>query len=184
MTQGSTLTIHKSKKNLVNPIIVVSVIIALLISFLSYKLFINFEKKKGEEEFSRYVVTINSKMVELAINSENIVDEINKAWRDAVFSENKTDFNVAIMEVISKRRLDIISLHTLSTDIEMKLKSMSAPAGKEREFQRLKELYLLFNKYADMAISPSGSLQTYSEQNSRLVTEIKSAIKEMEMMKH
>ena len=78
MTQGSTLTIHKSKKNLVNPIIVVSVIIALLISFLSYKLFINFEKKKGEEEFSRYVVTINSKMVELAINSENIVDEINK----------------------------------------------------------------------------------------------------------
>ena len=60
---------------------------------------------------------------------------------------------------------------------------MNPPEGKDREFQRLKELYLLFDRYADMAVSPTGSLQTYSEQNGKLTVEIKSAIKELELMK-
>ena len=174
----------KPKKKLVNPIIVVSVILALAISFICYKFYLSIEKRNADKAFSALIVSISGKMIKLAIDSENVVDEINKAWREAIFSEHREhDFNDAIKEIRLKRADDITSIKNLSNDISEEIKKMVPPGGKEKDFQRLKELYLLFNKYADMAISPSGSLQTYSQQNNQLSTEIKSAIKELEMMK-
>jgi len=82
-----------------------------------------------------------------------------------------------------KRSSEISSIKELSESIAIDIKKMNPPEGKEKDFQRLKELYLLFNKFADMAVSPSGSFQTYSQQNSALTVEIKSAIRELELMK-
>jgi len=195
-------TIQKPKKKLVNPIIVVSVIIALVISFIGYKLYSNIEKRnadiekrnaeiakeeqklQADREFSALVLAISGKMIELAIDSETVVDEINRAWREAIFSKDgKRDFNDAIMEVKRIRAYDISSIKSLKNEIAEEIKKMTPPVGKEKDYQRLKELYLLFNKYADMAVTPSGSLQAYSQQNSELTVEIKSAVKELEMMR-
>jgi predicted GIY-YIG superfamily endonuclease/DNA-directed RNA polymerase subunit RPC12/RpoP len=188
-------TIQKPKKKLVNPIIVVSVIIALVISFIGYKFYSNIEKRNAEiakeeqklqadREFSALVLAISGKMIELAIDSETVVDEINRAWREAIFSKDgKRDFNDAIMEVKRIRAYDISSIKSLKNEIAEEIKKMTPPVGKEKDYQRLKELYLLFNKYADMAVTPSGSLQAYSQQNSELTVEIKSAVKELEMMR-
>ncbi|MCD6359712.1 MAG: hypothetical protein J7M38_02535 [Armatimonadetes bacterium] len=154
------------------------------ISFVGYKIYLHLESINAEREFSNFVGTISGKMIKLAIASEDVVDEINRSWRDAIFSDyNKRDFNIAIMEVRLKRANDISSIEKLSEEIAESIKNMNPPAGKENEYKRLKELYLLFNKFADMAVSPSGSLQTYSRQNSELSVEIKSAVKELEMMK-
>ena len=183
-TDEVKLPLHDQQrmKKLISPIIVVSVILALAISFIGYKFYLNIEKRNAEREFSALVVSISGKLIKLAIDSEDVVDEINKAWREAIFSKPR-DFNEAIMEIRLKRAADISAISKLSTNISDEIKKMTPPNGKEKDFQRLKELYLLFNKYADMAASPSGSLQSYSQQNSQLATEIKSAIKELEMMK-
>ena len=172
------------KNKLVNPIIIVSVIVALAISFVGYKIYLNIESQYAEREFSTFVGTIYGKMIKLAIDSEIVVDEINRAWREAIFSDyNKRDFNVAIMEVRIMRANDISSIEKLSEEIAENIKKMNPPVDKENDYKRLKELYLLFNKYAYMAVAPSGSLQTYSQQNSELSVEIKSAVKELEMMR-
>jgi predicted nucleic acid-binding Zn-ribbon protein len=173
---------HKSK--LVNPVIVASVIVALVISFVGYKIYLKIEARNAEKEFSTFMGTVSSKMIKLAIDSESVVDEINRAWRDAIFSDDdKRDFNVAIREVRIKRTDTISSIEKLSEEIAKNFKKMNPPTTMESDYERLKELYLLFNKYANMAVAPSGSLQTYSRQNSELSVEIKSAIKELEMMK-
>jgi hypothetical protein len=176
--------IQKSGKKLVNPIIVVSVVVALAISFVGYKFYQNIERRTANIEFSALVRAESGKMIKLAIISEDVVAEINKAWREAIFSEyRKRDFNYAIMEVREKRAADILSIESLSKEIGEDIKKMNPPEGKEKDCQRLKEIYLLFNKYADMAVTPSGSLQTYSQQNSEITVKIKSAIKELEMMR-
>jgi predicted nucleic acid-binding Zn-ribbon protein len=176
--------IQKPVKKLVNPIIVVSVVIALAISFFGYKFYLNIEKRNSNRHFSSRVGAISGRMINLAINSETVVDEINRAWREAIFSKyEKRDFNDAIMEVRLKRADDIASIERLSEEIAENIKKITPPVGKEKDYQRLKELYLLFNKYANMAVTPSGSLQTYSQQNSELTVEIKSAVKELEMMR-
>lgn len=172
------------KNKLVNPIIVVSVIVALAISFVGYKIYLNLESRYAEREFSTFVETISGRMIKLAIDSEDVVDEINRAWREAIFSDyNKRDFNVAIIEVRIKRANDISSIKKLSEEIAENIKKMNPPVGKENDYKRLKELYLLINKYANMAVAPSGSLQTYSQQNTELSVEIKSAFKELEIMR-
>ncbi|MDI6763883.1 MAG: hypothetical protein QME83_12750 [Thermodesulfobacteriota bacterium] len=113
-----------------------------------------------------------------------MVDEINRAWREAIFSKyEKRNFNDAIREVQLNRADDIASIKRLSEEIAENIKKITPPVGKEKDYQRLKELYLLFNKYANMAVTPSGSLETYSQQNSELTVEIKSAVKELEMMR-
>ena len=123
---ASQQTAQKSAKRYVNPVIVVSVIIALAISFIGYKFYLNIEKRKAEvarekqklqaeiakekqklqadREFSALVVAISGKMIKLAIDSENVVDEINRAWHEAIFSKyKKRDFNDAIIEVHRER---------------------------------------------------------------------------------
>lgn len=157
---------------------------ALVISFVVYKIYLKIEARNAEREFSTFIGTVSGKMIKLAIDSESVVDEINTAWRDAIFSDyNKRDFNVAIMEVRIKRTDTISSIKKLSEEIAKIINKMNPPTPMESNYKRLKELYLLFNKYANMAVAPSGSLQTYSRQNSELSVEIKSAIKELEMMK-
>jgi hypothetical protein len=171
-------------KRYVNPIIVISVIVALGISFLGYKFYQKVEKQNASREFSALVESVSGKLIKLASNSEGVVNEIKKDWYEAIFSEDKKgDFNLAIMAVHIRRADDISSLRDLSNEISLNIKKMNPPIGKEKDYQRLKEIYLLFNKYADMAISPTGSFQSYSQQDTRLGVEIKSAIKELELMK-
>lgn len=177
-------TSQQRHQKLVNPVIVVSIIVALVISFIGYNIYIKIEADKAEIEFSNFVTSVSGKMIKLAISSESVVDEINREWRDAIFSDyNKRDFNVAIMEVRRRRKYTISSIQKLSKDIAESIKKITPPAIMESEYRRLKELYLVFNKYANMAVDPSGSLRSYSRQNSELSSEIKSAIKELEMMK-
>lgn len=182
--ENDTTRQQRHKNKLVNPVIVASVIVALVISFVVYKIYLKIEARNAEREFSTFIGTVSGKMIKLAIDSESVVDEINTAWRDAIFSDyNKRDFNVAIMEVRIKRTDTISSIKKLSEEIAKIINKMNPPTPMESNYKRLKELYLLFNKYANMAVAPSGSLQTYSRQNSELSVEIKSAIKELEMMK-
>lgn len=96
---------------------------------------------------------------------------------------DKRDFNEAIHSTRMIREKEIESIEKMTTELGQEIRTITPPEGKEKDYQRVKEIYLLFNKYAEMAISPSGSLQTYSEQNNTLTVEIKSAIKELELMK-
>lgn len=171
-------------KRYVNPIIVVSIVVALGISFLGFKFYQDLQRRNANREFSALVGEVSGKLIDVGSRSEVIVDKINREWRDAIFSDShKRDFNTAILEVRMESAKDITVIQDMSKSIGTDIKNMNPPEGKERDFQRLKDLYLLFDKYADMAASPTGSLQTYSQQNSQLTVEIKSAIKELELMK-
>jgi len=175
---------YKKHRRLINPVIVSSIIVAFVISFIGYKTYLKIDADTAQAEFSTFIKSVSIKMITLAIDSESVVDEINREWREAIYSDyNKRDFNEAIIEVRTKRFNTISSIKKLSEDIAQSIKNITPPPIMESDYKRLKELYLLFNKYADMAISPSGSLQTYSSQNNELSVEIKSAIKELEMMK-
>jgi len=81
-------------KRYVNPIIVVSVVVALGISFLGFKFCQNMERRNASREFSSLVGAVSGDLITLALRSEDVVNDINKEWRDAIFSEyKKRDFN-------------------------------------------------------------------------------------------
>jgi hypothetical protein len=164
--------------------LLIRIVVALAVAAVVFWVFSNLAKRRAEGKFRSSVESVATELIELAVKTEPVVDEINAAWRDAIFSDyNKRDFNEAILEVHHSRRRDISSIEERSADISQKIKAIVPPEGKEHDYERLKEIYLLFDKYSNMAIAPSGSLQTYSEQNNELSVEIRSAIRELEMMK-
>jgi hypothetical protein len=177
-------TLHSSSiksRKLINPAIVVSVVLALVISFAVFTVFRSFQVKKANREFAEMVGSVSTDLVGLAIESESLITEIKETWRRAIF-EKPTDFNIALAELMETRQRKITDIRQTTENIAGRLKGMTPPSGKERDFQRLKELYLLFYKYAEMAHSPSGNFQTYSQKTQELNIEIKSAIREMDMV--
>jgi hypothetical protein len=141
------------------------------------------EAKKVEQEYLDSFNFVSKNLIPLAANTETVVDQIQREWHDSIFKKHKKrDFNIAIKEVYIKNQKNVKHIKELSTSIAFHLKIMVPPNGKENEYNRLKEIYLIFNKFANMAISPSGSLREYSRIQNELKVEIKSVIKEIEMM--
>jgi hypothetical protein len=67
--------------------------------------------------------------------------------------------------------------------IAEKIKELNDPPEKyKKSFDIAFELYSLYEKYTDMAISPSGSLVSYSQQGRELSSEIISKYKQFEVM--
>jgi len=182
--------LRSTKTPLVNKILVYSIVVALAISFCGYLVYnkiqegIGSERRKAEAlEYGNFVSGITGKLVKMASLSEIVVDDINKEWRDAIFSGNKKkDFNEAIMEVSRKRADEIQVIEKCVMEIKLMITEFELPDSKSDEGKRIREIYLTFVKYADMATDPSGSLQTYSERNSQLTMEVASLARELELM--
>ncbi len=169
-------------KQLASPILVLSFVIAIVLSFGGYKIYQKVQIQKANADFSVMVDSVSSSMFMLAVDSEKLVDEIQKTWHSAIFSYDR-DFNVALLELRRKRQKDITDLENRTNEIASKIKKMSPPPGKEADLKRLKEIYLTINQYAEMAIYPTGTLQSYAEQNNKLNIEVRSALRELELMR-
>jgi len=69
------------------------------------------------------------------------------------------------------------------SEIKDKMKELNNPPEKyNKAFDIALELYTLYEKYTDMAISPSGSLVSYSQEAKELSSEIISKYKQFEVM--
>lgn len=193
--KGNDFSSNKGSNRNFRIIIVLSVTIILTISSI---VFFNYYKKEAMNKgFGQSVERVSNQLTLLAVTTEDIVNLIAKSWRDAIYKQGdyldyyadynddwEIDFNDAIYRIRTHDKLDDIKfIELLLNDLGQEIKKLVVPTGKERDSERLKEIYLLFSKYADMAISPSGSLQTYSQHSSDLKVEIKSAMLELELMK-
>lgn len=196
----SSLVSNKNKKN--NITIVLAVLFTVIIVISSIGLFkynrnkekqrivelqkIEEQKLKNEQEKQEYLqsfFSITNDFLSLVSNSEAIIGEIQKEWYDAIFDKNKKrNINVAIKEAYLKRKTEVDNVKYLTKSVENDLKNLVPPSGKDGEYNRLKEIYLIINRYANMAVYPSGSFQDYSKQHGELAIEIKSVFKEIEMM--
>jgi hypothetical protein len=170
------------RKQHISPILVMSVVVTLALSFMGYNFYQKLQIEKANTDFSTMVGSVSSSMLMLATDSEKLVDEIQETWHAAIFKYDR-NFNVALSELRSKRQKEISDLQNSTNEIFTKIKKMKPPNGKEAEFKRLKEIYLVINQYAEMAIKPTGSLNAYVEQNSKLNIEVRSALRELELMR-
>lgn len=173
---------EKNRKTLVNPMLVMSVVAALVLSFAGYSLFQRIQTQKANKEFSIMVDSVSLSLLMLAADAEKLVNEIQGTWHDAIFNQRR-DFNAALAGLRERRSNEIQDLKYKTAEIANKLKRMNPPSAKEADYKRLKELYLTINQYAEMALYPTGTLQSYAEQNNKLNIEVRSAIRELELMR-
>lgn len=169
-------------KTLINPMLVISVVAALVLSFAGYNLFQRIQTQRANKEFSIMVDSVSLSLIMLAADAEKLVNEIQGTWHDAIFNQRR-NFNSALAGLREQRSNEIQDLKYKTAEIASKLKRMNPPSAKEADYKRLKELYLTINQYAEMALYPTGSLQSYAEQNNKLNIQVRSAIRELELMR-
>jgi hypothetical protein len=167
------------KSNILILFLIFVVVVGLAVSFAGYNYFIKIENERSEKEFSEFVVSVAKDMIKLANESEKITDVVIEVWEKAI--EGNRDFNIAIKEAMRINSVGIESIELLSKDISDKIKKMKPPKSKEADYQQIKRIDLVFNKYANMVISPSGSLMSYKTLKNELTIEIKSAMRELEL---
>ena len=147
------------------------------------------KSKKGESERATRVEyrtkakEISASCVVIAYQSEIVIGGISDAWKSAIFSSGKKkDFNLAIAEFMKTKEANITVINDIIKENAESIKSASVPPEFENEFSRIKEIYLLVCRYAELAVAPSGSLQTYNSSSSQLHSDIKSAIREFDLI--
>lgn len=83
--KNKPLSMEKATKRYVSPIIVVSIVLALCICFFGFQFYQKIQRENATREFSIVVSGLSGKLITLAITAEKVVDDINEAWRDAIF---------------------------------------------------------------------------------------------------
>lgn len=74
-------------------------------------------------------------------------------------------------------------IKSLSNDVKSKVSGLNEPPkGFEKVYEEVLDMYNLSEEYIDMALNPSGSLQSFNEDRKRLSSEIISKFKRIEVI--
>jgi hypothetical protein len=160
------------------------IIVASLILFICYRAFENIQIRSAQQEMKKAVSDIQKSLIFISVESEILTDEIQTEWKEAIFSDyKKRDFNLAILDVMLRNDKRI---QNIKIKIDEAGKAVSAALGNTSEgnnqLPRLKDIYLVIAKYGEFAISPSGTLQSYGQQKTTLLLDVKSALRELQLI--
>lgn len=145
------------------------------------------EKKQLEETkaFAEKARSISNDMVVMAATSEKVIKAISGMWKTSIYNNKpgkKLDINKIIKMTMSIYKKDIEFIKDTSRYIGLRLRGLTPPKGKESDHQKLKDLYIIFTDYADMATRPSGTFRSYTEKKNNLTAKVSTGIKELGMM--
>jgi hypothetical protein len=156
-------------------IAVLFVIIVFLIIFL---------KIKNEKTFIKKSQMAVVEMVAISALSESTTEYYAIVWRNAIVGEGTyrrsespyyqiSDFNEAISIAQNELKSSIKTLSDEKSSVETLLKELNSCPNKYKELHsKILSLYGYVSEYISLAISPSGSLQSFAEKRSELSSSI------------
>lgn len=181
----------KNKKSKLLPIVAGTVVvIAILVGTLvSHTL----EAKKAEEAKKDYIAN-TKEFLELTytagVNLEDIADTIQEYWYENIWHDKHGyDINDAILYAMVDKSEEISQAESYDEQLQSlysKIKSVSTEIAEEDadEIKELcdavKELYNVYTDFYSLATDPSGSYNSYSDDNSETTDEFLSSYRALE----
>ncbi len=174
---------RRKRKIIITAIILIALLVISSIGFLIYK-------KHQEEEYSKNMQTISYTMIEGAQDARMSAGLIENVWRNAIYQERNTetdeftmengkfvdDFDSALSNLFEDKKF-IKKLSKIEEDQEYVIdlmKKLKNPPKKYKEaYSVLKIYYDNYIKITNMALDPTGNLETFSEDLLDYETEIK-----------
>jgi len=149
--------------------VILCIAILVLGGFFYYKM--GGEVKR--EEFNRYVDSINEAselMINGAIVCETMVNGVAKIWNLAI--DAGTDFNKAIRDFYQDVEPAVKEVKSNQEKVMIAMKALqNPPAGCKNAYDTISKMYEAYNTLTNLAIDPSGSLQTYTRNKSAAISE-------------
>lgn len=186
---------QNTKKYIITVVVAIIAIIAALFIGNNVK-----QKKLAEEAaqqkaaYASNLETASFTMLMGAIEAEDAGNLIKKVWYNEIYGEydsetskytnGASDFNEALSNLFadSDFRATISSIETNQDTVASLMKKLKNPPEEyEDAYDAIKELYDAYTKLTNLATSPSGSLQTYSENFNSADTEVVNCYEAMQM---
>ncbi len=155
---------------------------------------------KEKEGFNAYIENLNLArltMIDAASDSESLLNLTAKVWYNSIYEERDEetdkftrpdgffydDFNLALTALF----MDSQTLATTSSIEENQVKVMeimkglqNPPKGLETCYQTVTELYSAYQGLTDLAINPTGSLQSFGESKNSKIDRFLELFKKLE----
>lgn len=140
------------------------------------------EKQSKADSYASYVSTLESaqsEMLDGASTAEDVAIMAVDVWHSAIWDDSRSEWDADIQQyyssdfntAIQKMYDDPVIISKLSTirssqsDVkDMMSRLQNPPEGLSEAYATTKELYGAYTKITDLALSPTGSLSTYSDE--------------------
>lgn len=131
--------------------------------------------------------------VQLSAASIALSEQVAKVWRDAIFdheysfgSKNEyiSDFNEAIVKLSNEPEVQFITnqIDSMVGVVKKQVANLSDPPNKYKEvYEEVVSISSMALEASQMATSPSGSLQTYSQNINRITSDVNSKMNTIEL---
>ena len=188
-----------TKKYIVIAIVaVIAIIAAILIGNNIKQKNLEAEAARLKEEYAANLDTASFTMLLGAIEAEEAGNLIKSVWYNAIYEERDTktdkytrpdgwwvdDFNEALSNLFSDSdfREKISSIETNQETVAQLMKDLKNPPEEfEDAYDAIKELYDAYTELTNLATSPTGSLQTFSESFNAADSETVNCYEAMQM---
>jgi uncharacterized membrane protein YvbJ len=182
-------------------LVIIGVLVGVvLIAFFGYRYYSEQKAQKlYEESFNTYVDNLNMlQLLSLAggADAESLSNLTAKVWSNAIWEERDSetdkytrpngyfveDFNAALANLYgaSSTKTTVQDLEDNQTAIQSLMKELqNPPEGLETCYNTATELYTAYKGLTDLAINPSGSLNSFSESKNSKVTDFMDAYEKL-----
>lgn len=185
----------KKKKSVIG---VIAVIIIIIATFIGYRLYSTNAAKKAYQENYEKCVTL---MLDGAGKAESSCNLIHDVWYNTIYEKDSSatdkytktagkfndDFNKSLMMLMVDDNFisDISDIESNQDTVQEIMKSMkNPPEGFEDAYDALKAFYDSYTKIINMAINPSGNLNSYTsnfnDADTQVINDYKAASLYME----
>lgn len=177
--------------------VVGAVVILIVVAFAAYT-FISMNQEK--EAFNTYVDNLNranQTMITGASDSETFLNLTARVWRDSIYEERDPetqkytmtggsfhdDFNISLGKLFADAETEatISGIQDNQELVEGIMKELqNPPEGLEKCYDTVTDLYSAYQGLTGLAINPSGSLQSFSENKNSKIDKFLELYKKLE----
>lgn len=193
----------KKKKIFITGILL---IVLLISSILGYKVYqqnqiekLNQEKEKLSQEYLSEVVSVTKSMINSAETAESVLNLTHKVWYNAIYEEYDDETNEYTRKPVVgyydfNEALSNLNKDTSFKDKKEKIKNdqtsisntmkelQNPPSEHQKIYEMTLELYSSYQKLTDLAISPTGSLSTFSQTKNNAISDLVSLYNQLQVL--
>ncbi len=183
----ATTEVTSSKSNLKGnkkKLIIVAICVIAVVLFVNY-----LNKLANVKVYAENMDTVMEEMYASAIIAEEVIDLTHKVWSNSIYEKYdpdtdaytltsggwfKDDFNDALTSMMSDMTIlgKVAKVAEAQENIMLKMKQLQNPPKEyEKIYDAMLDLHSKYQSLTDLAVSPSGSLSTYTESKSKKIDE-------------
>jgi hypothetical protein len=150
------------------------------------------ESKMDKKKYEQLLKTTAETMITASSTAEDMLNKYHDVWYDSIFNGYAEvdgekiygDFNKAVsaQQQLFEQDGTMELLEKSQDTITKAMKKLKNPPNEYKEgYNVLVHMYKVFNEYIDLAKSPEGSLQSFTEHANKLSDDLTSLYREFEI---